>query len=136
MSQSKSFETRKEEVTGMLRKTMDHFINGSFINPETEKFDTQRDSFYEKISFDLNLLLQVKCLEAYQLAIDLNSIEKSCLDSLQTKIKNIYCETERLVGKLVKEEPFLGSESSKLNTFYSNLIAIKKNIKFSYIVIY
>ncbi len=132
--QTKSYETRKEEVTEMLRKTRDDFISVSFINSETEKFDTQRDTFYEKISFDLDILFQVKCLEAYQLKIDLSSIEESCSNSLQKKIKNILCETKRLVEKLIKEEPFYGIEPSKLNTFYSNLISIKKNIKISYIV--
>jgi len=118
----------------MLRKTRDDFISVSFINSETEKFDTQRDTFYEKISFDLDILFQVKCLEAYQLKIDLSSIKESCSNSLQKKIKNILCETKRLVEKLTKEEPFYGIEPSKLNTFYSNLISIKKNIKISYIV--
>ncbi len=132
--QTKSYETRKEEVPEMLRKTRDDFISVSFINSETEKFDTQRDTFYEKISFDLDILFQVKCLEAYQLKIDLSSIKESCSNSLQKKIKNILCETKRLVEKLTKEEPFYGIEPSKLNTFYSNLISIKKNIKISYIV--
>jgi hypothetical protein len=133
-SQAKSYEIRKEEVTEMLRKMRDNFINGSFINSETEKFNTQRDNFFEKMNSELDILLQVKCLETYQLTIDLSSIEESCLNSLQNKIKYILGETERLVDKLTKEEPFYGVETSKLNTFYSNLISIKKHIKITYIV--
>ena len=129
LSQAKSYDDRKEEVTQMLRKLQDYFIEVNFINSETERFDAQRDSFFEKINLDLEVLLQAECLSAYHLKIDFNTIKIQCLDSLKTKINGLLTKTERLVNKLVKNEQFYGNEYDKLNKHYSNLVSIKKHIK-------
>ena len=132
LPQVKSYEERKDAISEMLRKTRDDFNEVNFINHETERFETQRDSFFEKINTDLELMLQAKCLVSFQLdAVDVNSLEKTCLDSLKLKINVLLGSVEQLVNKLVKEEQLNKNEYDKLNVSFGNLVSIKKNVKLS-----
>lgn len=131
LPQVKSYEERKDAISEMLRKTRDDFNEVNFINHETERFETQRDSFFERINSDLAVLFQVKSLESFHLTIDLSSIEKACLESFTIKINGLLNNAEYLVNKLVKEGQLNGNEYDKLNTIYSNLMSIKKNVKLS-----
>ena len=133
MSKIKNYDTRKEDVTGMLSKIKDNFQQISLTNSETENFEKQRESFFEKISLDLNIITQMKTMDDRDLSIDLNSIEKLCLTSLHFKIKDILVETERFVERLIKEEQLSRYDFNKLNNYYSILVSINRHL-FNYIV--
>ena len=127
LHEKKLFDSRKEEVKKMLHKLKENFINVSFINPETERFEKQRDSFFENIKSDLGVLFGLKCLDTYQLGDDFETIQESCSSSIQAKVKDIFGPAQILIGKLMKEN-LQENDLMKINMYYSNLIAINKHL--------
>ena len=128
LSKFKFYDARKEDIKKNLFKSRDVILQISLLNSETVNFEKERDFFFERIHSTINFLSMAKCLQKYDLVIDFNLIEDTCLNSLKTKIKLMVDETQNLVDKLTKEETLNKTDYSKLNNNYSILISILKKL--------
>ncbi|CAF4542845.1 unnamed protein product [Rotaria sp. Silwood2] len=118
-----------ESITRKIREIRDQLINEELINDNTKGFSKNRDQFYYELNKNLSIINQIKIFSNFNIDIDLNAIENECIESLESKITEIFSMGKKFLEKILNNDRLTRQEYDNLNLYYSNLISFKKEIK-------
>ncbi|CAM4825739.1 unnamed protein product [Rotaria magnacalcarata] len=120
------------ELWSISRKIEDlgsELLNQELLNHETREFSTTRDQSYRKLNEKFVLLNRAKVLRQFNIQIDIDKIEKDCLELLESKIRTIYSNCEKLASKISQDYLLARGEYDNFNLYYCNLLSIRQEIK-------
>ncbi|CAF4440771.1 unnamed protein product [Didymodactylos carnosus] len=111
-------------VNEKIQQLINELIHQPFINDETKRFFPEPNEYYKKLNEKLLILHKVRHLDEHNehnLHIDVNAEESKCLESIKTKISEMFKITDNLLKQLVSDHT---SEQNynHFNLYHNNLL--------------
>lgn len=116
-------------ISRRIEELRNELLDREVLNSETREFSSTRDEFYRKLNEKFVLLSRVKVFSQYNIQIDIDKIEKDCLESLESKIRTISSNCEKFSNKISQDLPLTRGEYDHFNLCYCNLLTIRQEIK-------
>ena len=116
-------------ISKRIEVIRNEICNVELLNQQTKEFSPTRDEFYRKFNDKFLLLNRVKSLTQVNNQIDLDKIERDCLDSFEAKIKTISSNCEKLSHRVSQDHRLTRGEYEQFNLYYCNLISIRQEMK-------
>ncbi|CAM2727660.1 unnamed protein product [Rotaria socialis] len=120
-------------ISRKIKDLRNELLRQELLNDETKEFSTTRDQFYRKFNGKFVLLQRAKVLSQFNIPTDIDKIGEECLESLESKIRTIFSNCDRLVNRISQGNLLTRGEYDSFNLYYCNLLSIRQEIKVTHL---
>ncbi|CAF4248425.1 unnamed protein product [Rotaria sp. Silwood2] len=108
-----------QSISRRIEDLKNELLNQELLNHDTREFSTTRDEFYRKLNEKLIILSRTKAFSQFNIQIDIDRIEKDCLESLESKIRTLCSNSEKILSKISQDNILTRVEYDNINLYYS-----------------
>ncbi len=105
-------------ISRKIEELRNELFNQELLNHETREFSTTRDEFYRELNEKFLLLSRAKVFIHFDIHINIDKMEKDCLESFESKIRVISTNCEKLANKISQDYILTRGEYDHINLYY------------------
>lgn len=105
-------------ISWKIEELRNELFNQELLNHETREFSITRDEFYRELNEKFLLLSRAKVFTQFDIHIDIDKMEKDCLESFESKIRVISTNCEKLANKISQDYILTRGEYDHINLYY------------------